>query len=527
MALTPLQLRTGMVRKTPAAPSGVQIAKVAPLSTPTQGVQAAPQAATAAPAAPPSNVNPVAKAQVAPGAPGAPSIPAYVAKVVGYPVAAKAPDVPLTAPSTSWTPDARAGVLQRGAISGLPGAPVNQPDPYKPIDDRISKAKEEAAAAAATQQTEITDAAAKAREQQAADQAAAAEALSGLSAQNKEELGAAGNAFTQQLSDLIEAAKSGLSGMIGTYESKLDAKQKAAQDQVASLYDDMLSTNDQMREQMLAQGQLQLGNFLRRNSALAAMSGQGLGSGFLSGQRQALTSGMNALQNAHLQAMQQRMGVMGQRAGAVGGLASQGLNLAGNLYGQGMGQEGQMIGTGLGMQGSGAGTVYGANADAINRGYGAQANLVGQGFGYQNALNNADLSAILGAISQGVGQQNALTNAGLNAWFDERGALRDAEATAAANEAETNQKQVDAQALDLLKSWFGPTATFENLQGKKRENLTEAQQAILDMILEYQKTGDPETLKKIRSMGVEPDGTDSRDSNKDGTVSAWEAIASL
>lgn len=455
MALTPLQMRAGMAAKKPV---------------------------------------------VASTTPGVPSVPVAISQKVGSPIAAKPGPVPVTNTS-ALSPIIPQRGAQLGSIATDPRMPSNQ-DPYQPIKDIVSEAKENAAAAATEQQTDISAATAKAREQSAADQAAASAALSGLSAQNKEEIGAAGNAFTQQLSDLIEAAKSGLSGMIGTYESKLDAKQKAAQDQVASLYDDMLSTNDQMREQMLAQGQLQLGNFLRRNSALAAMSGQGLGSGFLSGQRQALTSGMGALQNAHLQAMQQRMGVMGQRAGAIGGLTSQGLGLSGNLYGQGMGQEGNMLGTGLSMQGQGAGMTYGANADAINRGYAGQSNLVGQGYGQNTALTNADLSAILGAIGQGVGQSNYLNNAGLNAIFDERGALREAEATAGANAAETTQKQVDAQALDLLKSWFGPTASFENLQGKQRENLTEAQQAVLDMILEYQKTGDPELLKKIRAMGV-------------------------
>jgi hypothetical protein len=70
---------------------------------------------------------------------------------------------------------------------------------------------------------------------------------------------------------------------------------------INNMYQQMLDENKTARSDVEAMGMRNINALLRRNASLAAMSGQGIGGGYLSGQRTALTTGMQGLQSGLMQ----------------------------------------------------------------------------------------------------------------------------------------------------------------------------------------------------------------------------------
>lgn len=85
--------------------------------------------------------------------------------------------------------------------------------------------------------------------------------------------------------------------------------------QAEDLYKNLLGMNQDARGQIQEMGQANIAALQRRNGAMAALAGRGIGGGYLGGQRAALSQGLQAMNQGLLGNDQQRMQIMGNRLG--------------------------------------------------------------------------------------------------------------------------------------------------------------------------------------------------------------------
>lgn len=107
------------------------------------------------------------------------------------------------------------------------------------------------------------------------------------------------------------------------------------------IYKDQLAASDKAWDYMQANNANTMSALQRRNASNAALSGFSVGGGsYLAGQRQAAVAGINASNQAAMNWLNQRTGIMGQAAGLASNAASQNAAAANNTSQFNAGREG-------------------------------------------------------------------------------------------------------------------------------------------------------------------------------------------